>query len=156
MRQVEYERHWFWPNGHEPFRGNLVDLILDIDYFIELHGVIPPFEILKEKLAEGRRSGMGTHWTPIPLSLLEYEEIVTALRELDVLKARALHPYIRFERIVFDEFLSTHHFREITKENLETWGCDKDLKETILSNLFLREIRTLSWNLLCSQKYGSR
>lgn len=118
MRKVKYRTYWgstdyFW-RGRKNF---LSEFVLDILYFIENTGVIPPLAVLNEVLQGGGDTGgmsPGTKWKSFNISEAEYAEMVEALLVLDLVAAKKKHPFVIFERVIVDP-----EFNEIT--DYTTW-----------------------------------
>lgn len=86
----------------------LVDFVLDIFYLMDDTGVIPPYTVLNQVLAEGGDNGgmgPGTSWRPFQIAEDEYWVLRAELLHIDIAVAKEQHPYIRFDRIIEDEAL---------------------------------------------------
>ena len=108
MRKVKYKTYWAYASRGVDQEGTLLDLILDMVYFIEVHGVMPPIHILNEQLKRGGDSGgmgPGTKWRPFKISAAEYEELVEAWLQVNPQHERAQHPYVYFKKAIIDEAL---------------------------------------------------
>jgi hypothetical protein len=105
MRKVKYKTYWAYASRGVEREGTLLDLILDMLYFIEDSGVLPPLHVLNEQLqAGGNNGGMGpgTTWRRFKISLAEYEELAAAWLNIDPQQERAQNPYVRFKKAIID------------------------------------------------------
>lgn len=57
MKRLEYKRYWYFPDGYDKVEGTIVDLVLDIPYFMNSTGVIPPLSVLNEEFEKGGSKG---------------------------------------------------------------------------------------------------
>ncbi|MHB1157394.1 MAG: hypothetical protein ACYC26_11230 [Phycisphaerales bacterium] len=126
-KQTEWLMPWKWRK-----KNPLHLFILDIPYAI-YHGVAPSREALNEILARGAvGGGMGTGliWEPLELAADEYEEVLSAWKELEqldhrkVLKIRKhLYPYLNF---VFDpEIMAISGHSDYIKRSREKYSQQK-------------------------------
>lgn len=110
MRSVTYRTRWAYAGPSQRRHGDLVDLVLDIFYLVNLRGVIPPRAVLNEVLSQGRSGGgmsPETAWRPFTITPEEYAELVQALVALDLATATKNHPYMSsIERFIVDDELN--------------------------------------------------
>ncbi len=108
MRIVDYTTYWAYADPGVSRRERLDDFILDMVYFIDGLGVIPPLHVFNQVLLEGGDvggMGPGTAWEPFSISAEEYQELVETLLKLDVEEAKKKHPYVNFDKVIVDETL---------------------------------------------------
>jgi hypothetical protein len=122
MKTIKYKTYWSYAGPGIKRAEPLSDFVLDILYLMEVNGVIPPLAILNTVLRGGGGNGgmsPGTAWKPFEISEEEYNELVQALLQLDVEQAKQKHPYVCFERVIFDPELNicTNHLDWLQRVN---------------------------------------
>lgn len=129
MRMVRYKTHWAYTGPAISRREPLSAFILDIMYLMEMHGVIPPLEVLNEILEKGGNNGgmgPGTTWRSFTITDDEYDELVGALLTADMLRIKQNHPYVRFESIIVDyELREIKDYRSWLKASFDKYGNNK-------------------------------
>lgn len=108
MRIIKYKRYWFFNQEPVEITGSLLDLILDVPYLMNIHGVIPPLWIVNFELKRGGSKGgmsIGTAWEPFEIDEKEHSELVKSLLSLSAEEYKK-HPLVTFSKIIFDESLS--------------------------------------------------
>src|SRR5262249_13898207 len=108
MRKVKYKTYWAYASRGVEREGTLLDLILDMIYFVNVHGILPPIHVLNEELKSGGSTGgmgHGTKWRPFKISGAEYDELVAAWLHVNPQAERAQHPYVYFDKATIDEEL---------------------------------------------------
>jgi hypothetical protein len=109
MKTIRYKTHWSYIGSAVARRELLSDFVLDIFYLMEVHGIIPPIEVLNQVLQIGGNAGgmePGTTWRPFMVDEDEYDELIDVLLTGDIQDMKQKHPYIRFHRITLDSELS--------------------------------------------------
>jgi hypothetical protein len=108
MRTVKNKTYWTYTSRGIEREGTLLDLILDMVYFIEVHGVLPPLHVMNEQLKSGGSNGgmgPGTKWRPFKITAAEYEDLAATWKLIDPQAERSRHPYVYFEKPITDETL---------------------------------------------------
>lgn len=111
MRDVSYKTSWAYAGSGVKHKAPLVDFILDILYLMDNSGVIPPLHILNEVLKRGTTGGgmgPGTTWRPFSIKEDEYNELVAALLNLDIIEAKKTHRYVMFHKAIVDDTLAQY------------------------------------------------
>ena len=109
MRTIKYKKYWFFNQPPIETTGSLLDLVLDIPYLMNVHGVIPPIWVINFELKKGGSKGgmsIGTAWEPFEIDKREYDELVKSLLHLNPDEYKK-HSLVMFNKIIFDEVLST-------------------------------------------------
>ena len=102
MRRIRYQRHEF---RYEPEnrRAPFITFVYDVPY-LDGCGVFPPLHILNQILESGGSQGgmgPGATWDPFCLTPEEYEELVAAVEETDLLSLQSSARYVQ-AKFTFD------------------------------------------------------
>jgi hypothetical protein len=105
MRTVAYRRHEFHhpPSDH---RASLLAFVYDVPT-LPACGVLPPFRMLNQILAEGGSDGgmsPGATWEPFQITADEYRALLAAIRDTPVESLRAQARYASVPLSVDPEF----------------------------------------------------